>query len=81
MSEEIILKEVEVAKLRLRPGDVLLLQLPENTKQSFMHRLALHLHKVLPRNPALLIANTAHVSIVSVEDAKEIVNKLKGQTT
>jgi len=80
VSDEIILKEVEVQKLRLRPGDVLLVKLPPTTKHSWMQKLALHLHKLLPRNPSLILANDIHVSIASQAEAKEIVDQLKGRS-
>lgn len=77
MSEEILIKEVEVSKLRLRPGDVLVVHLPKDTRHSWMQKLAMHLHKVLPRNPALLVAEDVTLSVVSPEDAQAILDKAK----
>lgn len=81
MSDEIILREIEVTKLRMRPGDVLVVHLPENTRHSWMQRLALHLQKILPRNPALLIANNVTLTIASPEEAQELAKKIKEGTS
>jgi hypothetical protein len=80
MADEIVIKEIEVTKLRLRPGDVILVKLPTDTKHSWMQKLALHLTKVLPRNPALLIANNdVQVSVLTPEDAKALVQDITGK--
>ena len=76
MADEIIIKELEVQKLRLRPGDVVVVHLPRDTKHSWMQKLALHLHKLLPRNPALLIANDIQISVASPEEARAISKEL-----
>lgn len=76
MSEEIVLKEVEVQKLRLRPGDVLVISLPKDTKHSWMANLGRHLTRILPRNPSLIIANDVKISVVSKEEAEKIAKGL-----
>lgn len=73
MSQEISIKEVEITKLRLRPGDVLLVKLPKDTQHSWMQKLGLSLAKILPRNPALLICNEKVVfEVMSHEDAQKL---------
>lgn len=77
MTEEIILKEIEVTKLRLRPGDVVVVHLPEHTRNSWMQKLAMHLTKMLPRNPSLLIANNVTISVMSAEEAQALKQEIK----
>lgn len=72
MTEEIVIKEIEVSKLRLRPGDVLVVHMPKDTRHSWMQRLALHLNKMLPRTPALLVAHDVTLSIMSQEEVQEL---------
>lgn len=69
MSEEIILKEVEVQKLQLRPGDVVVFTLPHATKHSWMQRFAMYVQRVMPRNPALIVCGDVKISVAAREDA------------
>lgn len=72
MTEEITLKEVEVQKLRLRPGDVLVFTLPHETKHSWMQKFAMYVQRVLPRNPALIVCGNLTISIASQEEAEKL---------
>lgn len=72
MSEEIVLKEVEVQKLRLRPGDILVFTLPEDTKHSWMNKFMVHLRRILPRTPALIVSKHVKIAVMSAEEAAAI---------
>lgn len=77
MNEEINLKEVEVQKLRLRPGDILVFTLPPDTKHTWLHKFAMHVNKILPRNPALIVAGQVKISIASKEERENVTNEVE----
>ena len=71
MSDEIVIKEVEVNKLRLRPGDILVFTLPEGTHRNWVQKFAYHVGKVIPRSvTSLIVAGDIKVTVAAkVEEA------------
>lgn len=81
MSDEITLKEIEVQKLKLRPGDVVVFKLPKDTKHSWLHRFAGHVYKLLPRNPALLVCNDVVIEVITEAEAAKLKETSNGSKT
>lgn len=80
MTEEIVIKEVELTKLKLRIGEVLVVKLPSDTKHNWMQKLGMQLTRLLPRNQCLIICNDQiEFSVISAEEAEALKEAQRGR--
>lgn len=72
MSEEIVLKEVEVTKLNLKPSDFLVFTVPDESNHYYLSRLTATIRNAFPRIQAVIMSNKVKISVITKEEAESI---------